>query len=36
MEQLGWKMLLERNGHKFAVVRSFMDFLNVVETWLYA
>ncbi len=34
MEQLGWKMLLGRNGHRYAVVRSFSEFQDVVETWL--
>jgi hypothetical protein len=33
-EQMGWRMLLERLGHKFAVCRSFEDFLAVIETWL--
>jgi hypothetical protein len=33
-EQMGWKMLLERNGHRYALVRSFEDFLGVIETWL--
>ncbi len=34
-EQIGWRVLLERNGHKFAVVRSFTEFQDVVENWLH-
>ena len=30
-EQLAWKMILERNGHKHFVVRSFAEYLKVVE-----
>jgi hypothetical protein len=33
-EQAGWRMMLQRNGHKFAVVRSMTEFLGAVETWL--
>lgn len=33
-EQMGWRMLLEKRGHKYGVARSFTDFLNMVETWL--
>ena len=33
-EQIGWRVLLERNGHKYAVVRSFTEFQDVVENWL--
>ena len=30
-EQLAWKMILERNDHKHFVVRSFAEYLKVVE-----
>ena len=30
-KQLAWKMVLERNGHKYHVVRSFAEYLKVVE-----
>lgn len=33
-EQAGWRMMLLRNGHKYAVVRSMAEFLDVVENWL--
>ncbi|MGA2685901.1 MAG: hypothetical protein ABSF51_12705 [Verrucomicrobiota bacterium] len=30
-EQIGWQMLLERNGHAYRIVRSMADFLAVVN-----
>jgi hypothetical protein len=30
MDQLAWKMLLERNGHTYHVVRSFEEYLNAI------
>lgn len=30
-EQLAWKMILERNGHKHWLVRSFAEYLKAVE-----
>jgi hypothetical protein len=33
-EQLAWKMILERNGHKHFVVRSFAGYLRVVNNLL--
>jgi hypothetical protein len=32
LAQLGWQMLLERNGHRYHVVRNFTDFLDLVKT----
>jgi hypothetical protein len=34
-EQIGWRMMLQRNGHKYAVVRSMTEFFGAVETWLH-
>jgi hypothetical protein len=31
-EQLGWQMLLERNGHHYSVIRSFSEFLELIKT----
>ena len=31
-EQLGWQMLLERNGHRYVVIRSFSEFLELITT----
>jgi hypothetical protein len=31
-EQIGWQMLLERNGHAYRVVRSLTEFLDLVKT----
>jgi hypothetical protein len=33
-EQLGFKAMVQRNGHKYAVVRNMAEFLGAVETWL--
>jgi hypothetical protein len=30
-EQIGWQMLLERNGHAYRIVLSMADFLAVVN-----
>jgi hypothetical protein len=31
-EQIGWQMLLERNGHRYAVVRSMAEFLDLIKS----
>lgn len=34
MEQQAWRMMLQRLNHRYSVVRSFNEFLDVVENWL--
>ena len=31
-EQIGFQMMIERNGHRYQLVRSMAEFLNLVKT----
>ena len=31
-QQIGWQMLMERNGHRYHLVRSLAEFLDLVKT----
>ena len=31
-QQIAWQMLMERNGHRYAIVRSMVEFLDLVKT----